>query len=80
MSKPDPEAFARAVLWHLSGLRAEVSSLHVAIHDLQERAGSPITASFVQECIARDRAKQRELYLEACAEAGVDPDDGPPAT
>ena len=75
MTKPDPEAFARAVLWHLAGLRAEVASLHVQLHDLQEAAGRPITESFVQECIDRDRAKQRELYREACAEAGIDPDD-----
>jgi len=80
MSQPNPQAFARAVLWHLSGLRAEVASLHVALHDLQERAGSPITPEFVQECIDRDRAKQRELYLEACYEAGIDPDDEASAT
>lgn len=80
MSQPNPQAFARAVLWHLSGLRAEVASLHVALHDLQERAGSPITPKFLQESIDRDRASQQELYLEACHEAGIDPDDGESAT
>lgn len=72
--KPNAEGFARAMLWHIAGLRAEVTSLHVAIHDLQERAGSPISEAFVQECIDRDRKKQMEYYLDACREAGIDPD------
>jgi len=74
MAQPNPEAFARAVLWHLAGLRAEVASLHVQLHDLQEAAGRPIIESFVKECVERDRSKQKELYLEACEEARIDPD------
>ena len=54
--------------------------MRVQLHDLQEAAGRPVTTAFVQECIDRDRAKQRELYLEACEEAGIDPDDGETAT
>jgi len=49
--------------------------MHVALHDLQAQAGSPITTEFVQECIDRDRAKQREYYLDACHQAGLDPGD-----
>jgi hypothetical protein len=44
---------------------------------LQEQAGSVITPEFVQECIDRDRKKQRELYHEACQKAGIDPDGEP---
>ena len=75
MSKPNAEEYARVMLWHIAGLRAEVASMHVALHDLQAQAGSPITTEFVQECIDRDRAKQREYYLDACHQAGLDPGD-----
>ena len=77
MERPSPEEFAKTVLWHLAGLRAEVASLHVQLLDLQEAAGRPISTAFAQECIDRDRAKQLELYLDACEQARIAPDPPP---
>jgi hypothetical protein len=73
MPTPDAEEFARTVLWHLAGLRAEVASLHVQLHDLQEAAGRPVTADFVKRCVDRDRQSQMETYLDACKHARIDP-------
>lgn len=73
MPTPDAEEFARTVLWHLAGLRAEIASLNVRIHDLQEAAGRPITTEYVQECIDRDRKSQMDTYLDACEKARIDP-------
>ncbi len=69
MPTPDAEEFARTVLWHLAGLRAEVASLHV----LQAAAGRPVTTEFVQKCVERDRESQMDTYLDACKQARLDP-------
>ena len=74
MPTPNAEEFARTVLWHLAGLRAEVASLAVQLHDLQEAAGRPVTDKWVLECVARDRKMQEETYLDACKKARIDPD------
>ncbi len=73
MPTPDAEEFARTVLWHLAGLRAEVASLHVQLHDLQEAAGRPVTTEFAQKCVERDRESQMDTYLDACKQARLDP-------
>jgi hypothetical protein len=73
MPTPDAEEFARTVLWHLAGLRAEVASLNVQLHDLQEAAGRPVTTEFVQKCVERDRKSQMDTYLDACKQARLDP-------
>jgi hypothetical protein len=73
MPKPDAEEIARTCLWHLAGLRAEVASLHVLLHDLQGALGRPVTDKYVEDCVDRDRKKQMEIYLDACQQANLDP-------
>jgi hypothetical protein len=70
MPTPDAEEFARTVLWHLAGLRAEIASLNVRIHDLQEAAGRPITTEYVQQCIERDQKSQMEHILTPARRRG----------
>ena len=55
-------------MWHLAGLRAEVASLAVQLHDLQEAMGRPITEEYVQKCVEH-RKTQKDAYLDACQRA-----------
>jgi hypothetical protein len=59
-------------IWHLAGLRAEVASLAVLLHDLQEAMGRPITEEYVQKCVERDRKTQKDTYLDACQRAQLE--------
>ncbi len=82
MPKPDAEEFARKLLWHVSGLRAQVRNLHMMFarflaaesgHDEKE-----VQAKWNKDC----KAQQEQLYLQALEEVGIPPnkteDEHPP--
>jgi hypothetical protein len=81
---PDPEQFARAVLWHLAGARAELSALEVRFTLLEAHlAGKVPSEATGQEWARRIQAQQERLYLEACRAAGLQiepPPSSPPTT
>src|SRR5438445_524096 len=65
MSKPDPDQFARVVLWHLAGLRTDVQSLETRLAELQGL--QPPIPSEETRTTLKDQAREK-LYLEALAE------------
>jgi len=69
----NPEQFARVVLLHLTGLRADLVSVESLLQEFQDLlGGAPKAAAEV-----RAKAKQEihnRMYHQACAQAGVNPD------
>ena len=77
MSKPDPEQFAKVVLWHLAGLRADVHSVETRLAELQGWQPG-LTEEVRTELKQQARDK---FYLEALAEVGLrnsSPPSSPP--
>ena len=73
MAQPNPEQFAKAVLWQLAGIRAELASARAQLDMVQDKMGMIPSPEFVQEAIDRDKATQLELYTEACTDIGLSP-------
>lgn len=80
MPKPDPEEFARKVLWHISGLRAEVRNLHMMFARFLA-ADSGHSEEEVQTKWKKDcETLQKRIFLEAAKEVGIPPEAPPPST
>lgn len=78
MNKTDPEQFAKVVLWHLAGTRAEIAAIEVRLAVLEARVSGQIPSESVhQEWKKKTEAKQADLYLEACNQAGLRKDTPP---
>jgi hypothetical protein len=79
MPNPNPEEFARKMLWHISGLRAEVRNLHMMFaRFLAAQSGD--SEEEVQRKWKKDCKKlQEELYLQAAEEVGIPPEPPPPS-
>lgn len=77
MSKPNAEEFARKLLWHVSGLRAEMRHLHMMFaRFLAAQSGQK--EEEVQAKWKLDCAKlQEEVYLDSVKEVGI-PSEAPP--
>jgi hypothetical protein len=75
MPKPDAEQFARIVLWHLAGIRADLIEMHSDIAQLQGRI-----AHYPSEKVRKaDNLKVRnDLYREALNATGLDSSRPPP--
>jgi len=68
MPKPDPEQFARALLWHLAGLRADVLQIQAEIAEL--RGDQPRAPKGFYEKKARETTTK--LYSEAIHACGLE--------
>jgi hypothetical protein len=78
MSNPDPEKFAKVVLWHLAGVRAEIAAIETRLAVLEARiAGGVPSEAAQQEWEQRTQDQQARLYLDACKEAGLPPEKPP---
>jgi hypothetical protein len=77
MAKSNPEQIAKVLLWNVSGLRAETASMKAQLDTCLDTLGKAPSKAFVQECIERDAETQKELYQEACKQAGLNTE--PPA-
>ena len=77
MSKPNPEQFAKVLLWHLAGTRADIAAIEVRLAALEERIAGKVSEETYEKWQARTKTLQAKLYLEACREAGL-PTDQPP--
>jgi hypothetical protein len=80
MSKPDPEQFARVVLWHLAGLQADIANLNVRLDEIQTAVHNPASKALVQETEKQAAATQLFLYERSCNLAGLsaEPPTAPP--
>ena len=71
-SKPDPEEFARKVLWQLSGLRAE-SRIMLQMLSRQIEPEVPKADEIYREWIHEALRLQSRLYKEAVEAVGIPP-------
>jgi len=74
----DAEQFAKVVLWHLAGARAELAAIEVRLAVLETRLAAGVPSETVQqEWKRRTEKSQADLYLEACRQAGLQTDKPP---
>src|SRR5260221_7679598 len=71
--KPDSEEFARKMLWHICGLRAEVRHIHLKLAELfAEETGEDVHA--IQAAWKKTSNELHEkMYLDAVREVGLPP-------
>ena len=73
MPNPNPEQFARVLLWQIVSARFEIASLKAQIDALQHKLGHPPKES-AQESIQFERAQALKLYAEICEDIGLTPE------
>ena len=79
--KPDAAQYARIVLWHLAGLRADVAGMHFQMLELLAKCGELPDKATQQKWEIRNHALRDKLYREALEEAKLgDPPTTPPAS
>jgi hypothetical protein len=68
--KPDAEEFARKLLWHLSGIRAE---MRIMLHMFARHIEPDIKKAdaLYEKWIGQSVATQRKLYEEALETVGI---------
>jgi len=71
MPNPNPEQFARVLLWHLCSARIEIASLKEQIDDFQKKLGHLPQKQSVQESLAFEKQATEKLYSEACKDIGL---------
>lgn len=76
MEKPDPQAFAKSVLWHLAGLRADVYLNQLLLVELLAKQNQQPATVIQEQWRAQTEKMRRELYFEALRAAGLE--DNPP--
>jgi hypothetical protein len=77
--KPDPNEFAKNVLWHLCNLRAEISTLKGQLDEIRKSVVlTPDQAKALTELEAVEESKHQALYRDACLYSRLSP--GPPGT
>ena len=79
MSRPDPEEYARQVLWQLCGIRAELKSVSQDVIAIRRQLGlGPELGKALQD-LETETALQQQMYEQACQRAGVAKDAPPSA-
>ena len=77
--KPDPNEFAKNVLWHLCGLRAEIGTLKAQLDEVRKSVVlHPDQAKVLTELEAQEHSIHHGLYQSACAYCKLQP--GVPGT
>jgi hypothetical protein len=77
MSEPNPDQFAKVVLWHLAGLRAELASMSTRLDTMEARVWG-VPSEEVQKARKRwIQDQQNKLYLEGCSGAGLKKESSP---
>lgn len=71
--KPDPQEFARILLWNVSALRAEVASVRAQLDVVLDALDKAPSEADRQECEKKVRKKQKFLFSTACNQAGLNP-------
>jgi hypothetical protein len=71
MSRPNPEQFARVLLWHLCRARAEIAILRGEVAAFRHRLGHPPPAGAEEESQQMIQEMALKLYQDACKEVGL---------
>jgi hypothetical protein len=67
MPKPDAEQFARVILWHLAGLRADVCQLQDQVAEL--KGEQPVASRTLRKKL--NKQMHDTLFSEALRECGL---------
>lgn len=78
MSSPNPEQFAKLLLWHLTKLQSQLADtkaqLDCVLSELHPEGNS---VEFLQDQQKAFELEWKRMYQEACREAGLS--EGPPS-
>ncbi len=70
---PDPNEFARKMLWHMAGLRSEVGHIHMRLAELfaieTDEPVEEVQQAWKKSCLDL----QQQIYLESVKEVGLSP-------
>jgi hypothetical protein len=77
MSKPNPEEFARALLWQVCGLRAELMTVSQDLIAIKRHLGIGQDLGKIFQKLDEETELQREIYTRACKKAGLVKDEPP---
>jgi len=76
---PNPNEFAKTVLWHLCNLRAEVATLKAQVDEIRKTVVlRPDQVKALTELESQEESLHQTLYRQACSSAKLPP--GPPGT
>jgi hypothetical protein len=81
MSKPNPEVFAKQVLWALAGIQAQLVEVEAHLVTHAAHADPNKIERLTAESAERRLARQKEIYEHLRKSVGIDvsPSDEPPA-
>jgi hypothetical protein len=74
MSQPDPRQFAKIVLWHLAGLRADRLELHMRLAELSAHVTGIPEEEVRIKWATKNHAVQWKLYRDAVRDAAIEGD------
>ena len=77
MNTPDPEQFAKIVLWHLATMKTDVALLTAQVRILEVRLGRVPSDKEQKEWRKQRIKKQLQLFRESCQKAGLASQDPP---
>ena len=72
-TKPDPNEFARKMLWHIAGLRAEVRHVHMRLAELCASESGDSVQEVQKRWKKTCEDLQETIYLESVKEVGLPP-------
>lgn len=80
MATPNPEQFAKVMLWHLTSVRADLNQVVLHILSRQAMLTGKTHQQLLNEWNEASLPFHKKLYREALAEAGLqdDREDNPP--
>jgi hypothetical protein len=71
MSKPNAEEFARALLWQISGLRAELLTVSQDLLAIKKHLGIAPAIGKLLADIDDETDLQKKIYAKACLKVGL---------
>ena len=77
MPNPNPEEFAKAMLWHLTGLRADMSQMQFAMIELKATLSQRDPVGISEKWLEDTKRLHKKLYQEALSAAGLHDDRHP---
>ena len=77
MSKPNAEEYAKALLWQVCGLRAELMSASQDLMAIKRHLGIAPQLGKALKDLDDETDLQRQIYALACKKAGLVADEPP---
>jgi len=75
--KPNPEEFAKSVLWRLASIQADVYQNQLLLVELLARQANQTAMQIQQQWQPRIEKMRIDRYLESLDAAGIERDPGP---